>query len=115
MAYLVEGTTVPTKSEEPEAAAEEEKKPASSAAAANAPAASEAAPEDPPPTQIDKGNETAYSQARLIADASSLTGYPSHEVAGALHDNTEDYLTVAEAQQIVANWLEKPTDSGEEG
>lgn len=67
-------------------------------------------PEDAeaPPSQVSKGQgkgkETAYSQERLIAEATDFLGVPSHVAAGALHGNPEAYLTVDEARVEVEKY-----------
>lgn len=54
-----------------------------------------------------------FSVERLLAEPVEITGYPVHEVAGALHgrDPAEE-LTQDEAKSAVADWLNTPVKEG---
>lgn len=68
-----------------------------------------------PPSQKGSGEDAKYSQERLIADSQSLTGFPSHVMAGALHGNTSAYLSVADASKRAEKWLSTEVTTGDEG
>lgn len=61
----------------------------------------------------DKGL-TAYPHDRLIEDAWDFFQQPSHVLAGALHDNPKEYLTLKEAEAAIAGFLSHEVSSTEE-
>jgi hypothetical protein len=60
-----------------------------------------------PSQQEGAGGETAYSQERLIEEATSFLGHPTHVVAGALHGVDQEYLTIKEATKLVDDFLKR--------
>ena len=72
----------------------------------------EAVPEPSPTGEV-------FPAERLIEDSTDLTGYQSHEVAGALAGQDKSEFTVDEARELTRAWLETPVEepaaSEEEG
>lgn len=76
----------------------------------------------PPTEKTTRAGDTQFARDRLIAEGAALTGYEPHVLAGALHEVDKEYLTVAEANKLVEQWLQRPAlmgsttaDQGEEG
>lgn len=47
-----------------------------------------------------------YSVTRLMQDSVAFTGYPAHVLAGALHGDDREELTVDAAKKAIETWLE---------
>lgn len=84
----------------------DEKPDTEEAAAPKAAAKTHAEPKSEP--EIDP--DDLIPRERLITDAQAFTGYPSHEVAGALSTEKAKSFTPQQAKQITREWLSKPEE-----
>lgn len=62
----------------------------------------------PPSQKVAQDGTKSYAVQRLIREADSFMGHPSHVVAGALHDCEHEYLTIEDAADRVEDWLARP-------
>lgn len=69
----------------------------------------------PPSEKTTKGGETTFARARFLDpyEGPALTGHEAHVIAGALHLDDAEYLSVADVQQKVETWLATPVTTGE--
>ena len=53
-------------------------------------------------------SEAKLDRELLISSAGKLLGHRSADVAGALHGDKRDKLTITEAKSVTDKWLKKP-------
>lgn len=61
-----------------------------------------------PPTEKQPrgGGDTQFARQWLLDNADSVLGHPKYVVAGALHLDESEYMTVAEARDKIERWLQ---------
>ena len=61
--------------------------------------------EDKPQLKVTQPQEDKYPRAELIANSMAIFGAMPEVVAGALHGNGAEELTIAEVQEAIYNFL----------
>lgn len=65
-------------------------------------------------SQAEKPQTRRYTPEELLSDARAIVGYPTHVLAGALHDDDRKELTADSARSLCEKWLKKPVETEDE-
>lgn len=58
-----------------------------------------------PTEKVNSKGETQFAREWLIANSQGVLGHDSHVVVGALHGDSDEYMTVAQATKKIDTWL----------